>query len=381
MLGIISQKSKLIGLWFTSFTAITILIASVSISAQAGPQCQQLFEVKYPKITVSQLDDSASLHMRPQSFYKIRKIFKENGIELKTSSIKRAIEAAVQKISSAKQEPSLENSEKMALISRKMLEILKPEMTDKQHMMTNYLLAEAVLKLETIDHSNFTGQIPHVFADTAVLKISQFNKFVESYIDGTDLYKNLTSTAGLLQWPDIRSLYASNQWIIGLKNHDMYHLHYSYGHPYYLAVNLMASRTINDRRYYMISSLWEAVDGFTSGYESKIARHFGILKMSPEQGMLFLATATNSEMTALEESIGKASSSNSYYELSYENGWRPTATTKGSDTSTYFKEIETYLNIALKNAKDDTKLKYRNYHRKGAGASVEVDENHVAGYN
>jgi hypothetical protein len=195
----------------------------------------------------------------------------------------------------------------------------------------------------------------------------------------------MSQDGGFLSWPEIRSLYANNSWAIGLRDHDMYHLHYSYGHPYYLAVNTHASRSINDRRYFMISSLWESVDTFTASYESAIASYMKNKNITPQEGMLLLATASEAELTKIESEIGKASEDSNFRLLSYKNGWRPSKTEFGRDgarydESTFASEIQDFINKALKNIETAAKKKYVNYHRLGAGNKSDVDEDRVAGY-
>lgn len=334
---------------------------------------------------LTKIKGSERLTLKPDVQAKMKALFDRNGQELLTNKLVQIIEGAAEFIRGTNHDPSIVKSDKMAKISREMQEILKPSFTKKQYMLANYLMAEAVLRLETMKLSEFKDEELPIFAQPNVLPMSKFNKYAESYIDGTALYADLAGGGGVLAWPTIRSLYANNNWIIAIKNHDMYHLHYAYGHPYYLAVNIQSSRTINDRRYYMISALWESVDTFQSGFESKIAAYYKRRNMSPQEGMLDLATAPEAQITAMEAELGKVSDDYSFNELAYSHGWRPNKSAQGHAAGpvtekTYLSEIENYINSSLANISKAANKKYVNYSRSGPGRSVEVDQDHIAGY-
>lgn len=280
----------------------------------------------------------------------------------------------------------------MALIARQTLNLVKPELTLQKYKMLHYFFAEAVLHLETIDFSKFKTPITEsgIFTQSNILHINQFNKFVESYIDGTNLYKNFTQSRDISEWADIRTLYSNNSWVLGRLHHDMFHLHYSYGHPYYAAVNFQASRSINNRRYIMISSLWESIDTFRSVFEDSIADYMGENNMTPEMGMLLLATASEAELTKIEKSMeSKAlgideAAKVSYYPNAY-NGWKPVKTRFGRNSLAYDDnslrlEIAHYINSVLENLSTPAKKRYVNFHRIGPGQTSSLDEDRVAGF-
>ena len=104
--------------------------------------------------------------------------------------------------------------------------------------------------------------------------------------------------------------------------------------------------------------------------------------MTAEEAMLFLGSATEKELSAIEQKIGLASTVNSASELSYAQGWRPTKTkfgrgTMNYDEQTYAKEIADYINESIKRLRDPANKKYANYHRRGPGVVLERDESAI----
>ncbi|MGZ3726490.1 MAG: hypothetical protein ACXWQQ_11850 [Pseudobdellovibrio sp.] len=377
-----------------AITAQLLIGASLySSSAQAAPRCsirtlvEAAAEADVPAsnasagFSVSEIKGSDKIKLKAGTVTKLKKAFAKRGWELETNNIKEAIDFAGKKILGRAKNPSIERSDKMAEVGREILKAAKPDLTDAQYKMVNFMIAEAVMQLETFKIKEFkSGEPLPVFTKQSTLHIDKFLDLVESYVDGTSGYMDLATDGGFLSWPEIRGLYSNNSWAIGLRHHDMYHLHYSYGHPYYLAVNFHASRTINDRRYAMVSTLWEAVDTFRTGYENALAQYFRSRNMSVEEGMLYIGSATEKELDQIDQEAGSYTQLNSLTELSYASGWRPIKTKFGRGTLNYnetvfTKEIADYINEALRRMKLRGHQKYGNYHRLGPGNSVATDNN------
>lgn len=359
-------------------------------TAEAVPRCslrslfeessRAHFESGFNLMTLSGVE---KVKLKPATVKKLAKIFEQEGLELKTNKIKSILELAARHYKGDSVTGSISQSNKMAEIGRKILETVKPDLKGDQVKMVTYMIAESVLRLENFTMTEFaTDRETAAFSKKSAVHIDKFHDLVESYIDNTAAYRDLPNDAGLLAWPEIRGLYSNNSWIIGIRHHDMYHLHYSYGHPYYLAVNLMVSRSVNDRRYMMISSLWESVDSFKATYERNIAYHMKDKGMTAEEGMVYLAGATEKELDAIDAAIGGTDQVNSARELSFGQGWRPTKTKFGRDTldyndATFLSEINNYINESLKRMAKEGSARYVNYHRKGPGVTVEVSEDSI----
>ncbi len=375
--------------------AAQMLIATTTLyvpSADAAPRCslRTLLErsnvaaAEVSTFSVSKINGADAIRLKAATMTKMKKIFDDKGKRLEATDIKGIIEAAGALVATADKKPSVEKSNKMAEIGRDILKTAKPDLSTDQYKMVSYLIAEAVMKFETIPLSEYKSsrsELP-VFKKKSTLHIDKFNDLVESYVDGTAGYRDMSTDGGFLSWPEIRGLYTNNSWAIGIRDHDMYHLHYSYAHPYYLAVNMHSSRTINDRRYAMISTLWEAVDTFRTGYEDSIADYFKGRHMSVEEGMLFIAGATEKELNKIEEKIGSYTQLDSLSELAYAQGWRPVKTKFGRGTTRYtqetqFKEIETFINDSLARKSVTRNSRYGNYHRQGPGHTVATDQNTI----
>lgn len=365
--------------------------ALYSSSANAAPRCsiRTLVEESASApatasgFTVSKLDGVEKIKLKAATITKLKKVFDKRGYELEATTIKEVIEGAADLIKGRARGPSIERANKMAEIGREILAAAKSDLNPAQTKMVTYMIAESVLRLEAIKMTEYkpTDDLP-VFKKQSTVHINKFHDLAESYVDGTSLYADMSQDGGFLGWVEIRGLYSNNSWAIGLRHHDMYHLFYSYGHPYYLAINLHTSRSINDRRYLMVSSLWEAVDTFRTGYESSIANYFKRQGMTAEEGMLFIGSATQAELDAIDQAIGTTDSINSAEELSYSKGWRPVKTKFGRGTTnynekTYNAEIEAYINESIKRLKVRGNQKYGNYHRQGPGIAIPADESAI----
>lgn len=365
-----------------------LIIGSLSINtAAAAPRCNIRTLVEESSRTsssgyrVSRLEGADKIKLKAATVKKLKKIFDDNGWELSATKITEVIEGAAQMIKGNSRTPSIERSNKMAEIGREILKAADGDLNDAQKKMVTFLIAETVLKLEAMKMTEFKASADSfpVFKKKSTIHVDKIHDLVESYVDGTAGYRDLPQDGGFLTWTEIRGLYANNSWAIGLRNHDMYHLHYSYGHPYYFAVNMHSARSINDRRYAMTSSLWEAVDTFRTGYENSIARYFKGKNMTAEEAMLFLGSATEKELDAIDRDAGTHTSISSLTEMSYGNGWRPTKTKFGRNSTSYNEvtfqtELADFINTSLERLKVTANKKYAKYHRQGPGVVVETDE-------
>ena len=265
----------------TAIASQLLIVGSLSFNhAEAASRCniRTLIEEGSTSRTsgfhVSKLDGLEKIKLKATTIKKLKKVFEKYDWELSATKINEVIEGAAELIKGNSRTPSIERSNKMAEIGREILKAASTDLNEAQTKMVTYLIAESVLRLESMKISEFkAGDLP-IFKKKSTLHVTKVHDLVESYVDGTTGYADLPQDGGFLSWVEIRGLYANNSWAIGLRNHDMYHLHYSYGHPYYFAVNMHTARSINDRRYAMTSTLWESIDTFRTGYESAIARHF-----------------------------------------------------------------------------------------------------------
>lgn len=378
---------------FKSLTAALIGISLLnSVALAAVPQCVDLFkETQVVEFKINTIDKIDQIRLSANALTKIKSELSQLNLTSDSTNIKDLIEVVaghlnVKRTTSTEEITSaIEKSNAMAEVGTKILDIVKGELTKKQYKSIQYTVAESVLRLESIEIKKFKKTKPQVFKDNpdSILRMDQFLDYVEHYVDGSKKYTDDIPAGGFLDWPGIRDLYANNSWIIGIKDHDMYHLHYSYGHPYYLAVNMMASRTVNDRRYILTSALWEAVDDFRSTLESSISKYYSKKGMTAEQGMLDLGTASEAKLEKIVQEI---------YGIDYVDGgimystkaWRPAAhkfgrATAPKDHSVYVDEINSFVNDALKRSNKPANSKYRKYHRNGPGQTINRSEEAIPG--
>lgn len=336
------------------------------------------------RFSINSIRGVEDITLKAASLTKLKKVFeKQNWTLGSRKDIKGIIEIAAANIKGNSREPSIQRSNKMAVVGREILKAIKTDLNKNEKKLVTYMIAEAVLRLEGIKSSEYkTGAQLDVFNKGCTLHINKFHDMVESYIDGTNKYKNLPNDGDLFSWPEIRGLYTNNSWAIGIRDHDMYHLHYAYGHPYYLAINFQSSRSINDRRYIYISALWESVDTFRTTLENSMANYYKRKNMSAEEGMLELGSATEKELDAIEAEIGAPNSVRSYSELSYAQGWRPTKSRFGRRAATsseevFLKELSDFINESFARAAKRGSSKYTNYHRLGPDSQSTTDNNTI----
>lgn len=385
--GPISLKN----IFFSFLVAASIASTTFVSSAEAARTCRVVIAGELPgAVELLKIKGSDQLVLKPKTFAKVKTLFAENGVDLTSRKVTEALVAISEHIRKGSDSPSLEKSEKLARIVNIFYDLVSTEFSKDQKLLLGYLVGESVLKMERIQLKKFKKtNIPEVFKKKGVLHINDFHKFVESYIDGTSLYRNLSNEVGFVRWSDIRHLYSNNSWGIGLRDHDMYHLHYAYGHPYYLAINFMSSRGINDRRYALISALWESVDNNQVGIESKISEYFKYRNMTPQEGMIYLARATKEMLDEFEhyESSNRWNNQTAEsvvigYGIGINSGWQPKLVKAGrtslpEDIEIYDKEIEKFINKSLKKRESIEYKKYYNYHRKGPGKTSAKDEDRI----
>lgn len=350
-------------------------------AAEAAPTCRVIFSRETSAVRLTEVSGRENLNVRGAKLQAVKNLFLEYGIDIQTKNLAEALEGASEVLRNGDKKPSKQRSDQMAELGDQLLKLVKTTFDQNQNLMLSYFVAEAVLKLERIQIQTYdvSARPPEIFKDSGVLHIDQFHKYVESYIDKTDLYEDKTSRAGIITMSAIRHLYSNNSWIIGLKDHDMFHLHYSYGHPFYLAINFMASRSINDKRYSMISSLWESIDDTQYNYETEIASYFKSRRMSPQEGMIYLARATDAILDQVENALNDSYDDGYMNQVSYEkNKWKPVLhaygrTAKPKSAVVYDDELTDFINKSLQLKQDPKNKKYYNYYRRKKGETARSD--------
>lgn len=383
--------------------ALTFLLLAAIHADASGPACAALFSrppdyitsltaaSARPSFRINEIRGVSDITLSDRTLASLRRIFQTAGLQLNQTSIHRIIESAAAQIKGNSRNGSVERADRMATLGRQIMRALNAELnTRAKKYAVNYLIAESVLRLESYKISDYQPDTnDSVFSGQNTVHITDFHSIVRSYIDGTSTYANMNVSGPLavLSWSKIRQLYANNTWQIGIKHHDMFHLHYAYGHPYYLAVNFHTSRSINDRRYILASALWESVDTFRTEFEKAAANYFRDRHMSPEEAMLFLGSATSRELTAIETYIAERTDDTDYVnQISFSEGWRPILTTFGRNhtdysESTFLAEVNQFINQSLGLMSDPSQRRYINFHRDGPGQTSNTDQNMIRPQN
>ena len=168
-----------------------------------------------------------------------------------------------------------------------------------------YNFAEQVSRLESFKISEYDKVTSHALTDPGytLVSLTEYPKFAMALATNTQPPKKY-GTGGVLSVTDYRDILANNLWLFTLQGHDLKHIHYANAHPMATASIFRSARSKNHLRFILIAALYEGVDVVQYSYETAIAKHFSEMGYSLEHGLLHLATAKQSELTAIAEKIG-----------------------------------------------------------------------------
>ena len=209
---IFNTKSKLVKSVFSLVLIAGLSVSTFSERALAARSCRVATSgERAGEVVLQKIRGSESLALKASTYTKVKALFSENGVELSSKKVTEALVAMGEHIRNGSDEPSLARSEKAAKILNKFYDLAEGDFSKDQKLMFGYLVGITVLKMESLQLKKFkkTGA-PEVFNQSGALHIKDFHKMVESYIDGTALYRNLGSDVGFIAWPDIRHLYSNN---------------------------------------------------------------------------------------------------------------------------------------------------------------------------
>lgn len=252
----------------------------------------------------------------------------------------------------------ISTADEMARFGVEVLSLMK-NATRAQQKKVEFGIIEAISKLESFSDKEWVKQERTVFENYPnfnYFEPNQFTKVTKDYLARNDDYQNIQQHTGVIDWADIRDIFSQQKWIVEIKDHDTYHLHYSSGHPYYLTTIFRLAWSRNVKRYYLASSLYEGIDGFQSSIESRI---FSYMSKKPEYivngkfdlegAIMYLARAPYHEL----EKIAKDMRLGETYDGQYNQlkVWQPkvlaymkSQTTRDMELNKYVSEIQGLVN-------------------------------------
>lgn len=174
----------------------------------------------------------------------------------------------------------------------------------------DFVLGRNVLRLEEFNASEFKQVEENAFAlgkNTNLLNINykQYKEYVDSFETNTPPYSILDKSGGtIITRTDIREIEAHNLFPVYIA-HDMKHIQHGLYHERYMPMLFGAARSTNHKRYVMMAALAEGADTFQYTEERLICSYFRNVKQQTlEEGMMYLARATNQELDEIAATIG-----------------------------------------------------------------------------
>jgi len=337
-------------IYFSIFMLIAIAVGSQS--AQAAYSCHQVHTRSRPdQISIaSQFKSNEGLIPATQaSIEKLVHLEQRFNLPFISRNPVVALETAFSKLQKETVPAnSMEKANDMAKFGKEIMDLL-PETTEARRKQVEYVVIEAVSKLESFQPSEMVDKENVVFEQHKSFNyfpMSKFNRVAKSYVNKGKAYESLRSHTGIIDWSDIRDIFSSNQWIVEIKNHDTYHLHYSMGHPYYLPTVFRTAWSRNSLRYFLVSSLFEGIDTFQTAEESTI---FNYMKNRPEymsEGKFDLEAAImylgRAPMAEIQKIAAETGLQNSYTYRQFIK-WRPKRHAKLSEESVRDEQINAYI--------------------------------------
>ncbi|MEZ4743342.1 MAG: hypothetical protein R3B45_13000 [Bdellovibrionota bacterium] len=203
------------------------------------------------------------------------------------------------------------------------------ELPKNKRLHVQYLQAISVLRLEAYPKSAWVSVKKAEF-ETVGLKALNFDDYkvwTKAYLKNEDPYKSLNPVpygGGVLSYKKIREMIALNTWPVDLKPHDMTHVHYYYGHPQAGATYFDAARSMNHKRYFILSGFFESVDTTQYAWESALARHFKEKNFTIEEASFYISRATDEQLDEIMTNNTVANQFNSW--MSEFKDWQPVYT-------------------------------------------------------
>lgn len=251
-----------------------------------------------------------------KQFDEVVELLKEFGVSAtKAEEVKSyadAINIAYEKIAGTGV-TSIKKSEKMVLFGKSIRELyMKSKLKPEAIRDLDYFLGRNVLKAEQFSGSEFKWVKENQFAlgrnkNFLHINYKQYKEYTIAFEQNKPPYTKAIedSTESVIDRVDIREIEVHNLFPVYFA-HDMTHVRYALNHERYFPVLFGAARSKNHLRYVMMGALAEGVDKAQYSEEALLCRHFrDVKKLDLEEGLLWIARASNEDLLELAAEIGK----------------------------------------------------------------------------
>ena len=170
------------------------------------------------------------------------------------------------------------------------------------------MFALGILRLESFQKADYRESTDWILSKEnkglTIINFGNFFEYTESYINKSEKYTKIKKESVIFTASDFRSIVSSNHWPVTLKDHDIRHIHYGMSHPKALGLIFTAARSKNEKRYFLISSLFEGVDTVQYKHEMEVTKYFRELGMGLEEAIIHLSSANSARLNEIIELAG-----------------------------------------------------------------------------
>lgn len=306
---------------------ITLCLAG-AYRAQART-CNQIYDQGLKKVTF-QID--SRILISPEHVARFPDLARQFGLAHISRDPQKNINALFSKLTLGLTDKNfISRSDEMARFGEMLLSLLPKDLSREKKKQVEYAVIEAVSKLESFTSKDVIVDDKVVFnryPEFNYFQMNQFTTVTRNYLTSSPYFSSLIGHTGIIAWPDIRDIFSYQKWIVEIKRHDVLHLYYASGHPYYLPSVFRAAWSRNALRYYMVSSLFEGVDRFQTSFEQRIFEYMSAKpeftmdgKIDLEAAIMYLARAPYVELHSIARELGLAAERDSI--LRDFQTWRP----------------------------------------------------------
>ena len=211
------------------------------------------------------------------------------------------------------------------------------------------MFALGILRLESFQKSDYSESTDWILSKKnkglTIINFGNFFEYTESYIYKSEKYTRIKKEPVIFTASEFRSIVSSNHWPVTLKDHDIRHIHYGMSHPKALGLIFTAARSKNEKRFFLISSLFEGVDTVQYHHEMEVTKYFRELGMGLEEAIIHVSSANQARLNEIIESAGYKTQVKANYLIPFTPKYGGNVIKDlGKNNRRFDKEVDQFLN-------------------------------------